>query len=249
MTAMIAYWGELLRDAYGDEMPVNYLAFDCETTGTEPYEDLPVEIGHTIVRDCQPIQQGSFILDWTRGRHIKKAWLQRKLGEVGAAMEEKGEPWRLTFEYVREHGRDPCYVLDFYRRLFLKSRANKYLFIGHNAWNFDAPLLESTFQFILRKRFEFERNELFDTGVMEKAIQMDPPQPPHPGESMKDYFLRIRELRLRGIRWAMAYCIEKYGFVERFGIDPSQTHQAGVDSHCCHLLYEEHRSKDQGRVR
>lgn len=247
MSDVNAVWGNQLYAMYGEQLPVNYLAFDCETTGTDLVEDVPLEIGHCIVRNCKVIQRGSFVIDWTKlfsaacdiqyeGDLL--GWFHSKVDNICQIMRAQGA-WRLDMAYIREHGRHPHEVLEFYAKLFHKNRKAGAFFVGHNAWCFDVPLLETMFCRLNIPEFKFGSMEVLDTGGMEKAIQID--RPPFPDETMEGYFKVIEGIWAKGVRWSMAHCITKYDFVKRFGIDPDQTHQAEVDAYCCHLLYEEHR--------
>jgi DNA polymerase III epsilon subunit-like protein len=239
MTAALGVWGDQLRVAYGAELPNDYLTFDCETTGTDLEEDVPLEIGHCVVRDRKVVNRGGFAINWARVmKGAQRRWFYEKVDNICRIMRAQGE-WRLDVDYLRKHGRSPHKVLEFYAKLFHKNREAKAFFAGHNAWRFDVPLLETMFCRLDLDGFTFGSMEVLDTGGMEKAIQLG--RPPFPGETMEAYFNLVANICAEGVYWAMDRCIKKYDFVGRFGVDLNQTHQAEADAYCCHLLYEEHR--------
>lgn len=243
MKVMSEVWGDQLRSTYGAVLPDDYLTFDWETTGTSLRTDLPIEGGHCIVRGRKVVQRGSFAIDWGKlFTGAKRRWFWGKVDRIASIM-RKQCPWRLDVDYLQKHGLHPRKVLGFYGKLFRKNREAEAFFAGHNAWRFDVPLAERCFWDLDLPTFEFGPMEVLDTGGMEKASQID--RPPYPDETMEDYFKLIAARWEKGVFWAMDHCVEKYGFVKRFGINPDELHQAGTDAYCCHLLYEEHRDNGQ----
>lgn len=251
MQAVSAVWGDQLRNTYGAEVPENYVCFDCETLRVDLYEDnVPTEIGHCIVRNREAVQKGSQVINWAKlwtGR--KREWFWEEVDKICEIMRKKGE-WRLDCDYIRKHGRHPRRVLEEYAQIFHKARGLGYFFVGHNAWRYDVPLLERVFQEVaLKEPFFFGPMEVLDTGVMEKAVQIN--RPPFPGETMEEYCIKVANQPYKGVFWAMSpHCIKKYRLAERYGINPDDAHQAAADAYCCHLIFEEHRfngnNKDQG---
>lgn len=237
---ILRQWSDYFRDVYHDVLPRDYMCFDCETTGLRR-EDIPVEIGHVIVRDCQIVQQGSFVLDWTSHPKMPRDWLGERLRETAARMRERGLQYRFTPELLQSEGVDANRVLRFYRDLFLRNRGATAFFVGHNSWFCDAPLLEACFREFLQEDFQFDENEMFDTGGMEKACLLG--ILPEKGETMKKYFMRVRHAYAPGTHWNIQACVERHGLQQRHSLDTSALHGAQYDSYVTHLIFEEHRGE------
>ena len=232
-------WSAYFEKTYGSRLPEDYICFDCETTGLSRNTDLPVEIGHVIVRGRKVVNEGSFVLNWADDNRIDATWLRTKLHETKRTMNARGCGYRFTPELLRAEGSKPNKILGFYRDLFLCNRQAGGFLVGQNAWFFDAFLLEGCFQFFLQKPFSFQENELFDTGTMEKACLMG--ELPRDKETLRQYFLRIKNMRMTGAQWSLGACAERHGLVAKHGLDMKQAHTAKFDSFVCHLLFEEHR--------
>lgn len=251
MNKAMKMWGEDLHRIYGSRLPVNYMCFDMETTGTDQQTDWPLEFGHCIVTDRIPVSRGSKILNWALVMSPKEQrgfW--HRVGEVGESMRAKiarlntGGHWRLTREFIEKHGHNPIRILEYYIKVLEANRNAGGFFVGHNAWGFDIPLFEQLIWRYDLPAWEFGPMEVFDTGGMEKAANMlaleGIRRDPLPGETLEDYFKAIANIRSY-VRWSMDHCIAKYDFATRYGVRPEESHQAGPDAYCCHLLYEEHR--------
>ena len=232
-------WSSYFREVYGHALPRDYLCLDCETSGLDRHRDLPLEIGHCIVRDCAVVHQGSSVLDWTADRNIDRRWLRGRMHETRRSMDAYDKGYRFDLDLLAAEGKNPRKVLAFYRKLFTVNREAGAFFVGQNSWFFDCELLEGCFAQFLRKPFHFGENEVFDCGTMEKGCLLG--ELPYRQESLRDYFLRVRGIRAAGVRWNMAACLERHSLIEKYGLDMSQAHNAGWDAHACHLLFEEHR--------
>jgi len=232
-------WSAHLKRQFGDAIPRDYCCFDMETSGLKIDWDLPLEIGHVIVRDARPVHQDAHILNWADHSSVQVEWLEDRMARCREQMASKGQHYRFTIDLLRKEGQPPEKILEFYRKLFLANREAGAFFVGHNAWNFDSEMLCHCFNEYLGQEFEFESSELLDTGTLAKAVQLG--ILPDAGETMKAYAVRIRAIWAKGIRWNMDYCLTAYGLVEKHGLDLSKCHTAGFDAYACHLLFEENR--------
>lgn len=229
----------MFRNWWGRSLPENYLSFDFETTGLKKDWDLPIDIGYTIVRDRKAVETKNFILNWAEYPGVQPGWLEERIGRVVYVMRKKGSNFDYSLKRVREEGLPPEKVLRHILRLFWRERKISGAFVGHNAWSFDAVMLKFILKTAIDDVWNFERNELFDTGGIEKAMLGE--VFPHDGnKSLKDYFIRIRERRITA-KWNIEACAEKYGIMQREDISMEDFHGAGSDSFVSHLIFEEHR--------
>lgn len=236
---ILRQWASYFKTVYGSELPDNYMVFDTETTGLSRDQDLPIEIGHVIVTNRQVTHRGSFVLNWADDKRVDPWWLAKRLHECQRSMESRGHAYRFTLDLLRKEGREPDKVLAFYHELFCRNREAGGFLVGQNAWFFDAVLLEGCFHQFLREDFHFGDNELFDAGSMEKACLLEVLPEAH--ETLKGYFLRLRDIWAKGVRWNLTDCLLRHGLDKRYNLDLSQAHNAGWDSYACHLLFEDHR--------
>ena len=114
-------WSAEFNDWYGVGLPEDYLVFDMETTGLQE-RDLPVDIGHCIVRGKEVVNQGSFILNWADYPGMDVAWLEQQFRNLRKRYAEMGKTYHYTVEQLRDEGKPPDEVLWFYRQLFEKNR-------------------------------------------------------------------------------------------------------------------------------
>lgn len=232
-------WSRAFQELVGD-LPADYMAFDLETTGFIRERDLPVDIGVVIVREREVVFMDHFVLDWTSYAQVDQTTLARRLRRVGQEMARDGRRWVYTPAYLRQHGEDPLWVLDQFHDLLWTNREAGASLVGHNAWSFDLAMLHYLFE-ECGGTFRCEENELFDTGGMEKALQLE--KLPRPGETLKEFFARVINHRVAGVRWNIAECVDRYGLLTSdspFGKE--QLHTALADAYFTHRLMELHRS-------
>ena len=250
----LSQWEDWLFKWLGHGLPSDYLSFDCETTGIDVREDLPVDIGYALVRDQQIVNSGSWILDWTRRPDlVEPGWLADKLAFLKYHFRLKNKPYHYSVEVLRERGKDPIRVLKFARDLFECNRTKaEAMFVGHNATAFDSALLQNAFREYLGDAWTFRDNDIFDTGCMEKALEtarqyQNPSQwiIPAPGESMRTFFLRAQRARRAGVFWNIEACVKRYNLIEKGGVDPSKLHGAEADAKVCCMLVEMHRLRKE----
>jgi DNA polymerase III epsilon subunit-like protein len=242
-------WETELKRWYGHGLPDDYLAWDSETTGFNKQWDLPVEFGWCVVRNRQPVNRGSFLLDWTRYPDlVEKNWLLDQLERIKYSMELNKRSWDITWERLHTEGRDPLKVIKFAHKLFATNREAEAPFVGHNTLTFDNNLWRNLFYEWIGEEWNWRKNELFDTGCLEKAVLTQALEPkkrliPTPGEHLYDFLMRCQRANRPGIKWNMDACVARYQLCERFGVCQEDLHGASADAYCCHLLLELHREE------
>jgi DNA polymerase III epsilon subunit-like protein len=249
-------------NAYGDltgSFPESYIVFDCETTGTifgekakyKGCHDLITQIGHCIVKDRVPVLWDGVILDWTNPEMTKlhehpetmdQVWLSSSLTRLEHIMADKGRTYQVPYERMQREGGNPIEMLEAYHKIFADARAEAFFFVGHNAINFDSKMLSYHFKQYLDKELKWGANEIFDTGMMEKATQLDPTILPWPGDTIRDWAERVNRVRAYGVYWSLdGHCASKYDLAAKHDIDMSKAHDAGFDCYMTHLLFETYR--------
>jgi DNA polymerase III epsilon subunit-like protein len=238
--AELTEWTEKFFQWLGHALPDDYLTFDCETTGLKAGWDLPVEIGHCVVRNRKVVHKGSTILNWVGWPDMDVGWLDERLTKVRDAMAEQNKSFNYTVDRLREEGKPPENVLSYYHKLFTRNRRESGKFVGHNAWAFDSNILRETFDQACGLIWDFGLDELYDTGGMEKALRGDL-EPYEDERSLQEFFMRVHARRLAGVRWAIEVCVDRYNLLDGTGLTKDDLHDAGQDSLVTHLLFEEHR--------
>lgn len=226
--------------------PDNYLVLDLETTGLNKREDLIGQIGHCLVIDRKPVDTQGTILNWVGHAGVDTAWLKKRLEETKYHVEHdkydrpSGRVYHLSIEKMLAEGAAPVPILSFYLDWLRELRSQNKFFILHNGYNFDCPFLENTFQKFLGITWTFGDNEVFDTGVVEKASQIN--LLPWNEESLRAFSTRMGQQRAKGVRWALDnHCAPKYKLLEKYGMALAELHDAGKDAFLTHCLFEEFR--------
>lgn len=229
-------WMQAFLRWLGRPLPENYLVFDTETTGFKAGYDLPIDIGHVIVRDRQVVQRGNFLLNWADYPGIEPAWLEDRFDRIQQQMAPKGQTFHYSVERLRREGKDPAKVLSFYRTLLQRNREADASIVGHNAWSFDVGILQHAARETLDQDVPFEDAELYDTGCLFKASQLN--LLPATGETLRAFFQRVQHVSAKGVYWNLAHCIQHFGLDASYRLDPGEAHQAGYDAYCSHLVFE-----------
>jgi hypothetical protein len=240
MTGMIInHWLKMFQDLFGG-FPRDYTVLDIETTGPDAAADLILNIGHVIVEDGQVVQQLDAFLDWTREGRVNQQWLINRMEDTRQAMASRGREYKMSYDLIRTRGEDPIGILQAYHSLLKEQQASKYAFVMHNGYNFDAPRLCNHFKRWLGLDLSFGPNEIWDTGMIEKASQLQ--SIPDRNDTMQSWSKRVGGIRAKGVMWALdAHCVPKYNFATRYNLDESEAHGAGYDAYVTHLLFEEFR--------
>jgi len=239
---MSAHWFERFAGRFG--FPNNYTCVDLETNGLRPESSAICVIGHTIVRDGQVVENAEVLLNWPDFPDIDHLQFQQQLQAAQRGMEAQGKSFYHTWDRLQALGRPPLEVLKRYLDMFETMEERREILVAHNGWKFDIELLQAHFHNWLNIPFVFDPELVYDTGIAEKASQLedyDDPLP-LPGETLQQFAWRIGALRRKGVMWALdRYCDEQYQLFEKAGVDRSQAHSAGVDSLLLYHLMEEHK--------
>jgi DNA polymerase III epsilon subunit-like protein len=224
--------------------PSDYLVIDTETTGVEIKKDLITQVGHCYVRDGKPIDQGAFVLDWTRHPQIDQKWLAQRLEACKRHVEidkyngqPSGRTYHMSYARMRDEGSDPEAILREYCSWFKDVRQQRLFFVAHNGYHFDCQLFAEHFSTFVKESFHFDDYEVFDTGMVEKAAQASVGI--WPEETPKAYSRRVYSMWLRGVKWNLdKACVPKYGLDKDHNLHMDEAHDAGYDSYVTHLLFE-----------
>lgn len=234
----MAEWSRQFQRLVGG-LPVDYMVFDLETTGFSRQRDLPLDIGFVIVRDRQIAYQGNFVLDWTRYKGVDQRWLAYRLEDCGYRVRAKGVNWVYTRNYLRKHGCNPLESLsEFHDLLWVNRDAGAHL-VAHNGWSFDLAMLHNLFA-ECSGTFRCRDDELYDTGGMEKAMQLK--ELPQAGDTLRGFFSRVISRRVAGLTWNVAACVQRWGLMTPDApFTEDQFHTASADCWFTHRLFEKHR--------
>lgn len=247
---IINEWEPSFTEKYGHIFPNTYLCIDTEYTGGNEREDLIVEIGHVMVQDGHVIDRMNVVLDWSTHEEVPSAFVRYKLDDIRSKM---GDDWRVTWEVMREEGISPVKAFRFYDRLFRTWHARDLPYVAHNGRKAEERMLRGNFNRFINKPFFMQDNQLWDTGALFKATRLfestDSFQSSHRWKSMPDssdslrsYFERVINARIRGLHWNLRHCLEYYDLMDKLE-DTHRFHQADYDAFCSHLLMQEYRSR------
>jgi DNA polymerase III epsilon subunit-like protein len=226
------------------KFPDNYITLDLETSGLSAEKNEICTIGYTVVRDRVPERTHELVLNWPDYPDIDHAKLRLDLQNTKTAMEAKGDTFHHTYEYLKRYGLPPLDVLQHLLELVEKAEQRNEVIVMQNGWKFDAEFVQSAIHNHLRVVYKFEDNTIYDSGICEKASQLEDRDRPLPmaDETMKSFCKRIGSLRRKGVRWALhGHCEDQYGLTKLANIPGSDAHKGGADSLLIHHLFEEHR--------
>lgn len=239
LSRLLKHW--FPRFSHGFGFPRNYSCLDIETSGTDPQEHLICSISWLPVRDHQPQELYIAYLNWTAEPLVNKAALADDLERL--AWRTPGEHLEHCYANLHLFGRPPRTVLQeclaFCQRLVERSE----ILVTHNGWFFDCCFLEIAFQRWLQETWQFPEDLVFDTGVCEKAHQLDDNLEPFPRdtESMLAYAQRVHNIFAPGVFWNLRYhCAEKYNLWDKAQLTADAPHAADTDVRLLHALFEEY---------
>ena len=221
--------------------PEDYLVFDCETNGLElrSRQTLPVELGWCMVQNRVAVHEGSFMINWGLHPDIDAAWFEQSVRETERRMQEKGIEQTIAWDTILADGHDPREVVPCFREFLVDAQTNGYKYVGHNIYGFDRPVVENATFTATGDMFRFDYRRFVDTGMIEKSHSAGIPVP-DPGHPVFRWYEDVRGIIRRG-KWNLGGCAQKYGLVEKHGLDLSSAHAAGFDCHMNHLLLEAYR--------
>jgi hypothetical protein len=228
-------------------VPDDYLVIDTETNGMQTGEDLvlPVQVGYALVRDRQVVVRDAVTINWAKimGDYgmIRKFW--DRCRRTAENMRSRGQECLLTADRVAREGLDPREAWPVYHDLVAGAIAGGLPLAGHNIFGFDCPLLEKT-AVQMGLALDIRSARILDFGLVEKAISTGMALP-NGGDSIADWYARVRNAPRRG-KWNLSpHCVEKYGLAA----DPGLAHDAGYDCWMSHQLIEAMRSLAEGSCR
>ena len=239
MSEDVASWLACWVNQYG-HFPDDYLVIDTETTGLDRQDDVIVQLGYCRVENREVVENVAYVLDWT-DHTLNQDWLCGRLESTGQRLREKGHTYSWTLEKLASEGKPPIDVL-----FDLLGRLREYggkMLAAHNGVGFDVPMIEAHLKRFLALPFTFPK-QLWDTGVMEKAIQLD--VRPRPGEPLLVFCKRVLGIRAAGVKWSLdRHCTPKYQLDHKYGLDTSRSHTADYDAYVTSCLLEEFRQLAQ----
>lgn len=234
-------WLCRLRDR-GYHFPADYLVFDVETTGLKVAHDYIAQFGHLAVDSLVSREPVETVLDWTRCDRASHGDVRERLYATEADCASRGSTYKFSYDRLATEGVDPIAVLDIYHILFTQHQEAGCYFLTHNGVHYDTQIIQHHFRRFLGENFEFDNSKMIDTGLLEKALQLDIML--QPGESLPSFYRRIEKAYGKGTYWSLSnHCIPKYKLDEKHGLDMRNSHTAGFDCHITHLLLEEYRSR------
>jgi DNA polymerase III epsilon subunit-like protein len=232
----IEKWGVDFRSRFGG-LPTDYLVFDTETTGLSVRRDLPVQIGHVLVRDRQVVNKGSFILNWVKHSDVDRGWLESKLERLQKIFADKGLVYQVSMSDLLTRGQDPLKVLQFYHEFFKENVVAGAHFVGHNILHYDCPLLESVLQGFCKIAWRFPRDVTLDTCAIARAIECQA----DPSGKLIDYQSKMMTERRYKVKSSADFCLERYDLVKAHNLDTAKLHEAEYDCYVNHLVFERQR--------
>lgn len=222
-------------------LPKEYITYDLETTGVDCEQDLIVELGYCAAIDGKAAEYHNHVLDWTRVRGVDQTWLHYKLEECAKHMRKQGRTYHMSYERMKAEGSHPEVVIQDYKAIFDYAKENNIMIVGHNAVNFDNKFIEqAVYEWLQVDDWKFPEY-VFDTAAVVKATQLE--LPPYPEETLSQYFSRVLELPVAGVKYNLdTYCVKEFNLLDKFpSLDVTEAHSAGFDAMLVHLLLEEFR--------
>lgn len=242
LSIMSAHWFERFKGRF--EFPNNYTCVDIETNGTDTERHQICSIGHTVVRDSEVVETSEAYLNWPDFPDIDHVMFRQNLNDAERGLTSRGKPFHHTWDRLQAQGRPPLEVLQEYLDLFEAMEQRREVLVAHNGWRFDIEFFQAHFHNWLQIPFHFDPELVYDTGIAEKASQLDEYDDPLPlaGETLQQFSWRIGELRRRGVFWALdSHCDQHYGLFKKAHVDHGMAHSAGADSKVLAYLVEEHK--------
>lgn len=234
-------WFQELAHDTGFVFPKSCIVFDVETSGLDTERDYIVQIGHLVVEDCKPREPMDIVLDWTRCDAVQHGGMRQRLYEVDHDFRMQGRDYKFNYNRLAEEGVDPVSVLEIYHELFTQHQNAGCHFLTHNGFRYDSKIVASHFRRYLGSTFQFDQHLMIDTGLLEKACQLN--MMLEPNESLPSFYNRIEQAIAKGVFWSLdRHCVPKYDLVRKHGLDMRKAHTAGFDCYVTHLLLEEFRS-------
>lgn len=220
-------------------IPRDYFLLDIETLGYGPQVPI-VQIGWGVVNNTRLCNVESLLLNWSDPHYgLDLNWVQSQIKRIAMDMAKTGKRYCTTYERMCDEGIDPIEAIGAFKTLIDTYIGEGQIIVGHNAWMFDRKRIDHHCEQFFDSKPQWGPNTIFDTGMVEKAAQMN--RPPHRGETLDEWYQRIYGGASK-IKWNLEnHCVTKYRLAERFGVDPSLAHDAGHDCRLTYCLFETYR--------
>jgi len=242
---MARHWFKEFAEHFA--FPANYVCIDVETSGFDRERDFICSIGHVVVRDNKIVESKEHYLNWAQYDGVDLEDFKYRLDRTKNSMEAAGKGFHHSYEKLTEDGEAPTTVLMDYLTMFEEMEERDEVLVAHNGWGFDMQFFQAHFYNWLRVPFKFSTDLVYDSGIIEKASQLDLADNPLPkaGENLMDFSARVGAMRRKGVKWALdGHCEDQYGLTEkvRNAGHEGADHQAMYDAIKLHFLIEEHRA-------
>lgn len=225
--------------------PDNYVVFDTETSGRDFRLDLILEFGWAIVSNRQVVDTAGVIINWYGHPAVDWSDLCRRMESCRVAMANKGRTYHFTPERLLAEGVPYDIALPQIHDILLG--AMRGLTIGHNFWSFDRNMLDSLrVRFVDGQRYEWPVNSIFDTGMAERASQLN--RVPWSNDTMASWHERVSKPPYKGVRWALDdWMTPKYNLAKRYNLNTDMAHTAGADCCTTHAAFDTFRLISEGQ--
>lgn len=233
-------WPESFKSATGGKYPNTYLCLDTEFTD-QSENGMMLEFGFVLVKQGEPTLKTSFVLNWYSVPGIDRHALDYKLGRLA----EHVPGWKFTPRFIQRNGQDVDTTLRKVAALLDKWQGRGGLFVAQNGIRADEKVIHHALQARVGRPFSFPENAYMDTGGLYMAEQIwtstdpeinryRPAVIPHKSETMKSYFARLTNLRIRNLSWKLQVIIDRYGI--DLGKGETSWHTAAFDALCLHHI-------------
>lgn len=226
--------------------PNDYISFDIETSGLDPFVDVIVQMGCVIVRDRKLVDVRSVYLNWPKSTALtNKCWLKARLQTVIERFAAAGKTFAATYPVLEKSGDDPLFVLTECSNILFNAMCKGQHILMHNGLAFDVGMLCHHFRRFLNTNFTFSSDAVIDTGILTKAAQLD--ISPEVGETPAEFGRRVRFTPGDGVTWSLdRYCVPTLLLDKAVGVVPAMMHDAGYDAYVTHLVFEKYRNFRNG---
>lgn len=215
-------------------VPSVFMVSDCETTGFSPTSDFIIDVGWAIGKNGSLHDCGNLLLNWSLVPGVDHGFIRSQLVKQARNYAEAGRPHFYSWERLCDEGIHPheamyAYIDTMYRYI----TSGKSAIVGHGLWSFDRRMINAyTSKYMSGYSLPWDIATIFDTGIVEKAMQCN--RPPMGGEQLDEWNYAVNSLYSR-CKWNLSgHCAQKYGLFERYGLDGNNAHTGGFD---CQLVY------------
>jgi len=193
--------------------PDDYLCLHIIATDFDPLTGLILEVGICQVRNQEVAERLTWALDWA------------------------GEPSLSINQHPSPNAVPARQALDEILAVVRAALGRGEFLVGHNLWAFHLPIAHQHWLNRLGEMLEINGSQVLDTGLMEKASQIEA----HPNDhtDLEEFWSSVRDRRAVGVHWSLrGHCVSKYGLVE----DGTSPQPSLADACLTHLLLEKFRS-------